>query len=436
MAVQTKNPIEKVKEAASSNSVKKVEQQAKPFQQFITKFNNDGTMTFAGTLAYNLMLAMFPILIALIAILGFTLGRLDPSAVANIQNSIVKVVPGGAADQIVKGALSQLSKSAGVLAILAVVVAVFGGSRLFIVIEQFLDLIYHLRPRTLIRQNLVAVGMLLLFVLLIPIMVFASSIPTLPFLQSNALIAVPSGILVGVIVGFILFEAMYFVIPNQKISWKNSWRGSLVAAVLLELYLVAFPFYVSHFLKGYSGVIGGGIILLLFFYYFAVILLLGAEINAFFSEKVQPLPNDVFTFVTTAAGRVNKDRPDAESEIHMDARPTDRAIDTRLDKAEGRDSKANQKDTRANDSKTSQKDARANGQKTNQKETRTNDSKVSQKAEQKQQQVAASARLKQQVKEQKEMTKAPSTPITFIEIAVGALLTVVVEVLRIRRDNK
>ena len=266
-------------------------------------------MTFAGTLAYNLMLAMFPILIALIAILGFTLGRLDPSAVANIQNSITKVVPGGAADQIVKGALNQLSKSAGVLAILAVVVAVFGGSRLFIVIEQFLDLIYHLRPRTLIRQNLVAIGMLLLFVILIPLMVFASSIPNLPFLQSSALIAVPAGILVGVIVGFILFEAIYFVIPNQKISWKNSWRGSLVAAILLELYLVAFPFYVSHFLKGYSGVIGGGIILLLFFYYFAVILLLGAEINAFFSEKVQPLPNDVFTFVTTAAGRVNQRSP-------------------------------------------------------------------------------------------------------------------------------
>jgi len=437
MATQTQNPVEKAKEVASSESVKKIDKQTKPFQQFLTKFNNDGSMTFAGTLAYNLMLAMFPILIALLAILGFTLGRLDPSAVANIQNQITAIFPGGAADQIVKGALKQLSNNAGVFALLAVIVAVIGGSRLFIVIEQFLDLIYHLRPRTLIRQNLVAIGMLLLFVVLIPLMVFASSIPNLsflPFLRNNALIAIPVGILIGIIVGFILFEAIYFVMPNQKISWGNSWRGALIASVLLEVYLFAFPFYASHFLKGYSGVIGGGIILLLFFYYFAVILLLGAEINAFFSERVQPLPNDVFTFVTTMAGRVNEDRPDAEAEDHMDARPTDRAADARVGGTRGSEQRTSQKETRGSDQKASQKETHE--QRTSQKETRGSDQKASQKNEQKQQRVASNARLKQQVKEQKEMTKSPSTSITFIEIAVGAVLTVVIEFLRLQRHRK
>ena len=448
MAVQTKNPVEKAKEVASSKPVKEIEKDAKPFQQFLTKFNNDGTMTFAGTLAYNLMLAMFPILIALISILGFTLGRLDPSAVAKIQSQIAGIFPGVAGAQIVKSVLNQLNKSATILLVLAILTAIFGGSRLFIVIEQFLDLIYHVRPRTLIRQNLVAIGMLLLFVVLIPLMVFASAAPAfvlsftsvIPFLAQNkiaaAVITTIGGILSGIIVGFILFEAIYFVIPNQKISWRNSWRGALVAAILLEVYLFAFPFYTSHFLKGYAGVVGGGIILLLFFYYFAVILLLGGEINAFFSEKVQPLPNDVFTFVTTMAGSVNQDRPGAESKAHMNTRPTDHAVDTRFGKPRGGDQRTNQKDTRGNEQKTSKADTREQNHNANQKDTRENEQKTNPKNVQKQERVVANARLKQQVKEQKEMTKSPSTPITFIEIAVGAILTVVIEMFRLRQHGK
>ncbi len=450
MAVQSKNPVEKAKEVASSEPVKKIEQETKPFQQFLTKFNNDGTMTFAGTLAYNLMLAMFPILIALISILGFTLGRLDPSEVTKIQNQITGIFPGAAAGGIVNGVLTQLNKSAGILLVLAIITAVFGGSRLFIVIEQFLDLIYHVRPRTLIRQNLVAICMLLLFVVLIPLMVVASSAPAfvlsftnvIPFLAQNkiaaAVITTIGGILSGIIVGFILFEAIYFVMPNQKISWRHSWLGALVASILLEVFLFAFPFYTSHFLKGYAGVIGGGIILLLFFYYFAVILLLGGEINAFFSEKVQPLPNDIITFVTTMAGRVNQDRPDVESPSHMNARPTEHAVNTSIGKGGGNGTRSSQRNSQDQQSETS-KQANKTNQKNTQKHTdgtSGQESKASQKTSEKQQEVAARTRLKQQVKEQKEMTKTPSTSNPLLEVGVGALLTIVIELLRFRNHGK
>ncbi len=451
MAVQTKNPVEKAKEVASSEPVKNIEKQTKPFQQFLMKFNNDGAMTFAGVLAYNLMLAMFPILVALLAILGFTLGRLNPSAVQSIQNNIAGIFPGAAAGGIIKGALAQLNKSAGILLILALLVAIFGGSRLFIVIEQFLDLIYHVRPRTLIRQNLVAIGMLLLFVVLIPLMVVASSAPVLvlsltrfiPFLGDNktaaTIISTVGGIISGIIVGFILFEAIYFVMPNQKISWRHSRLGALVASVLLEVYLFAFPFYASNFLKGYAGVIGGGIILLLFFYYFAVILLLGAEINAFFSENVQPLPNDIITFVTTMAGRVNQDRPEVESPSHMDARPTDRKVDSQIGKGPGGGNNASQRNSQKQPSQMTSKQENKTSQKNSQhqqNETSGQEKKAGQKASEKQEQAASRARLKQQVKEQKEMTKTPASPVSFVTIAVGALLTVVIELLRFRRHGK
>jgi YihY family inner membrane protein len=325
---------------SKTDLIKDVKKDTRPIQKFINKFNNDWVMNFAGIMAYNLMLAIFPIAIALLGIAGLILSG-DPTLKTSIINQASKIAGLGS---LVTLAADQLGKDAGILLIIAILTSVFGGSRLFVTLEGILDILYRVRPRPVIRQNLIAIGMLILFIILIPIMVAASVIPSLfqLLLNSPTLKSIPvvntltsgfgGGLLVnlvsaavGVLIAFILFESIYFVVPNQKISWRNSWKGALSAAVLLEIFLVAFPFYTTHFLKGYAGQVGLIIILLIFFYYFAVILLLGAEVNAFFSEKVQPLPNDLVTFVSTMGGKLNRDIPEAESDTHVNTHPTDSA---------------------------------------------------------------------------------------------------------------
>lgn len=320
--------------------VKDVQKDVKPAQKFLNKFNNDWVMNFAGIMAYNLMLAIFPIAIAILGITGLILSG-DPTFKASIIHQAGKIAGLGSLVQL---AADQLGRDGGILVIIAILTAVFGGSRLFVTLEGILDLLYRVRPRPIIRQNIVAVAMLILFIILIPIMVVASAVPSffVVLLNSPTLKSIPvlstltSGIgglilgglvsaLVGLLLAFILFEVIYFVVPNQKISWRNSWKGAIVAAILLEIFLVAFPFYTTHFLRGYAGQVGLIIILLVFFYYFAVILLLGAEVNAYFSEKVQPLPNDLVTFVSTMGGKLNRDIPEAESDTHVNPRPTDSA---------------------------------------------------------------------------------------------------------------
>lgn len=310
----------------------------KPFREFLTKFSNDWSMTFAGVLAYGLLTAMLPIAIALVAILGLVLGAANRN---NIIQQVSKVFPGLAGQQnAVTLAIDQISKQAGLLAIIAVALAIFGGSRLFITMEATLDIIYRVRPRPFIQQNLMAFGMFTLFIILVPIMVFASSAPsfilnflgqnpvlsTLPFVKSvvsNPFVTYTAGIAGGLIAAFLLFEAIYFVVPNQHISWHNSWRGAIVAAVAMTIFLNLFPLYIQYFLKNYAGQIGFAVILLLFFYYFAVILMLGAEVNAFFFEGVRPLPNDLATFVSTMAGTLNRDIPKSEAKAHQNPQPTE-----------------------------------------------------------------------------------------------------------------
>lgn len=308
MAVKAHNTQTQSKQHGSPAVVQDVEKDAQPAISFFTKFNNDWVMNLAAALAYNLLTAIFPIAVAILSILGLILGHLSPSSYNNIFNALQTVFPKTISNKDLLISLKdQLARVSGPLGILAVLVAIFGGSRLFTLMEGCFDIIFHVKPRGAIQQNVMAIGMLLLFVILIPIMIAASSGPALVFsllkytpfasAASSGPLVFIGGILSGLIASFILFLAIYVVVPNKSIRFSDSWLGALVAAVLLELFLSLFPFYVTHFMNGYGGQVLFALVLLAFFYYFAVILLLGVEINAFFAEKVVATPADLPTMV-------------------------------------------------------------------------------------------------------------------------------------------
>ncbi len=295
-----------------------------PLKNFIIKFNNDWSMNLAGILAYNLLMAMIPIAVAIIAIIGQIL-RL-PSIQASVTDAVSSLFPGMISrENALTIALHQVANKTGVLLVIALIVAFFLGSRLFVVLDECFAIVYSVRNRSFIRQNLIAVGMLLLFIVLIPLMVFTSigsrfifSLINNQFVYAGALgntFVTIGGYLSSFIVSFILFEAIYLIVPNQHISFRYSWRGALLAAAGVEIYFLLFPFYATHFLIGISGPVGFAIILLLFFYFFAVILLLGAEINAML-EGVRPIPDYLPTFVSKMVGRINSDVPTRSASSH------------------------------------------------------------------------------------------------------------------------
>ncbi len=194
MAIQTPESPRRTEPEKPSGAKQAAEKGVKTLQAFWTKFNNDWVMNFAAGLAFNLITAIFPIAIAIIAIAGFTFGHFDPSFQGTLIHSIENVFPGQlASSHILQPALTTLSKNAGFLAFIAILVAIFGGSRLFVSLEGYFAILYHTRQRTLLPQNLMALGMLLVFVLLVPLMVFASSLPALvqSILQATPVSQIP-----------------------------------------------------------------------------------------------------------------------------------------------------------------------------------------------------------------------------------------------------
>ena len=330
MATGTEQHVKTEVEQDAKKSVKSL-------QNFFNKFNNDWVMSFASALAFNLITAILPILIAIIAIVGFVFGNLDPTAESQLLDHLKVIFPGSG--NFLQLALASLNKNAGILSVIAILLAIFGGSRLFISIEGYFDIIYHTRPRGVIKQNIMAIIMLLIFIVLTVPMVLAASIPTfiitvLKDLSFNQLVGNSIlnfifwviGILVSLFISWVLFEAIYIVVPNQHISFRNSWLGAVVAAVLLQIYLQFFPFYTAHFLGSYTGNIALAIVLLFFFYYFAVILLMGAEINAFFAEGIHSTPDNLAVIVhkyTSHLATSEKDIQEQAPPSHKGVEPKD-----------------------------------------------------------------------------------------------------------------
>jgi membrane protein len=417
------------KESAPKEVVETVTKDAKPFMAFLTKFQNDWTMNLSAALAYNLLMAIIPIVLAALALLGFVLGSLSPSTYQMVQTQVTNFAPKGVSTQgILDSVTKQLSRDSGILSVIAIVLALFNGSRLFILIEGCFGIIYHVRQRKFIQQNLMALGMLVLFIILIPVMIVAAAAPTfiLSLIQNIGLsfpgggfLAYILGIVGGLIAAYILFQAIYIVVPNQKISWRNSWLGSVVAAVLLQIYLILFPLYVAHFLTGYAASISSIIILLIFFYYFAVILMLGAEVNAFFAEGITSTPTDLVTLVHISTSHLPKTPTDKEQQAaqsHKKAPTGDTAAKTHIDETVNNpDVKASAVLTTATAprDKEQQRVVQAQAQAVQEVETKASDKKA---------------------KKEKDKQKSSGSPIsaTFAAIA-GTALAFIVELVRLRR---
>lgn len=278
--------------------------EARGFMAWWRKVNNDWVFNLSAMLAYNFLMSVFPILLVLLAIAGFIVGSLAPAQHAAFQDTLTNALPGG--KDIVIAVLAQLNRSAGLLFVVGIVSAAFTSSRLFIALENCFGIIFRLRSRDVIHQNLMAFGMFLLYIVLIPLVFLSSSLPAaiLGVVNRSAVgsalhnpvgdfFTYVLGIAVSVFFACILLGAIYVVVPNRRVQWREVWQGTLVAAALLVIYNLFFPLYERYLLHpgNYGSLAGFAIVMLVFLYYLGVILLIGAEVNSWMNGQRETAGN-------------------------------------------------------------------------------------------------------------------------------------------------
>jgi len=260
---------------------------------FWTKLNNDWIFNLAGLLAYNFLMALFPLLLLLLAGCGLVLQVLSPRAELQLEHTLAAALPGSTGTVLVQGVAAHLKKSVGLLLAVGLVAACLAGSRLFVTLEGCFGIIFRLRGRDPLRQNRMAFGMLALYLVIVPVVFLISILPTGlvalvdPRGQSPLGLGLSGGarLLVWFAAAVLFFGATYAFVPNRRghwRTWRRNWKGTVVAAVLLVLYEGLFRLYQQNLLHAdnYGTIAAFALVILLFLYYLAFILLLGAEVNS------------------------------------------------------------------------------------------------------------------------------------------------------------
>jgi membrane protein len=273
--------------------VRRVIKAIQPLLDFWTKLNDDWVFNLAGMLAYNFLMSLFPILLLLLAAVGLILGDHASTIYAHIEQVFAEAIPGGA--EIFQAVASQLTSNVGPLFLIGLVGSVLGGSNLFMVIDSCFGIIFRVRSRDLIPKQLMAFGMLALYLILAPLIALAFSLPSTivklvdPYLAATgeAALAGVLGNIMAVLSAFILFGAIYLIVPNRHIHLRQVIPGTLLATVLLVPYISLFPLYANLFLQpdNYGSIAGFAVVILIFFYYLGFILLLGAELNSWIAGR-------------------------------------------------------------------------------------------------------------------------------------------------------
>jgi membrane protein len=286
-----------IKDSAPVQKVEAAEKRFQPLLDFWAKVSNDWNFQLASMLSYSFLTSLFPLLLVIVAIAGLVIGAVSHDSLLAFENSVSKALPAGIGPQFINAVVKDLNKNAGPILIIGVLTALFGGSRLFIAIENCAGIIFRLRGRAPLQQNLTAVGMTLLYVILVPIIIGADALPGVLFgalgfsthQGFSGFLVQLLGIVTGFIAAVILFGAIYIIVPNRPVHLKEVWKGVLAAGALLVLYELLFPLYTSTLLKpgNYGALAGFAIVILVFFYYLSFILLLGMEINSWASGQRQ-----------------------------------------------------------------------------------------------------------------------------------------------------
>jgi len=268
--------------------------------RLIDKFGTDNGPTQAVSIAWNALQSIFPIALLIATVLGLVLSRVGVTSDA-VYRAVVTMIPDPVAQSQALDALQKVQTKTGLFALLGVLGFIWSGSNLIGAMEQSFDLAYGVPMRSFLRQRLVGVGVMFLFVVLAGMALgtaaflpAAAHLPGLPrWLVGDS--AVVTQIVIGAFAGSLIFLLLYYVVPNRAQRLSQVWPGAVIAGCAFEALVLAFPIYL-HLAGGsmnqYGKTFGLLFIVMLFFYVLGLITVFGLEINVLqFPNPVSPGPD-------------------------------------------------------------------------------------------------------------------------------------------------
>ncbi len=249
----------------------------------------------ATLIAWNALFAFFPIVLVAVTVVGAVLH--DPGAAHNIKQAVSTAVPDPAAQTQILKALDGVRQNSGILAVVAFLGLLWGGSALFGAIEQALTALYPCKPRDFLQQKLMSFGMIFVFAILaLPLVLSSALLPALRSLSfvPDFLTSGPAALLIqigaGILDGTLIFVAIYYVVPHRRQRFRYVIPGAIAAGALLEGFTFLFPLYtrLAGGFNAYGATFALFFLLMTYMFFLGQITVIGGAVNAEFEITRDP----------------------------------------------------------------------------------------------------------------------------------------------------
>ena len=265
-------------------------------KETVLAFIDDEALSRGAAIAFYTVTSIAPILLIVIAIAGLAFGR--EAAQGAITAQIAGLMGQQTAEVLQSAVANASGKSSGILATIIGVVAVIAtASGVFGEMQSALNAIWKAKPQgstvsRLVRARAASLGLVaaLGFLLLVSLVVSAVLTAFGNYLNSilpfGKVIVEALNVLVSLLLISILFAAIYKVLPDRPIQWRDVIFGAVVTAVLFTIGKSLIGWYIgSSAVASTYGAAGALLVLLLWVYYSAQIFLLGAEFTKVYASR-------------------------------------------------------------------------------------------------------------------------------------------------------
>ena len=254
----------------------------------VNGFIEDEALTRGAAIAFYTATSFAPVLLIVIAIAGLVYGQ--EAAQGAITTQLGDLMGQQTADLLQTAVANSKSKSSGfVAAAVGIITLVVTASGVFGEMQASLNKIWNAESKgtigRLVRARAKSLGLVAALGFLLMASLAVSAALTAFAAQVNA--ALPSGgiflsalnVLVSLALISFLFAAVFKVLPDCDLRWRDVAVGAIVTAVLFIAGKSLIGWYIgSSAMASTYGAAGGLIVLLLWVYYTSQIFLFGAEL--------------------------------------------------------------------------------------------------------------------------------------------------------------
>ena len=266
-----------------------------------TDFMEDQCPTMAASLAYYTIFSLPPLLILILTLVGAVW---DPITIREAITGQFEEMVGTEAAREVHTMIENANRpgSGGIATTVAGIAALlFGATGAFIQLQDALNRAWEVQPdpkqggvKNFIVKRLFSFGMILAvaFLLLVSL-VLSAALSAFGSMLSDLLPGEVSSVALWVVnfglsllIISVLFAAMFKILPDATIAWRDVWVGAIATALLFVAGKFGIGFYLGQSDPGQAyGAAGSLAILLLWIYYSGLILLFGAEFTQVWAER-------------------------------------------------------------------------------------------------------------------------------------------------------